>query len=660
MSSSRRPMFSIPLAMAIASLSTPVLLAAQAGRDSIAPRPLPAQVITATRDPGALREQPATVTVLDGAELRAAGITHLGDALLRVPGVAVMRQSSFGSQTSLFMRGGQANYVRLLIDGVAVNEPGGTLDVGRITLDDVERIEVVRGPASVLYGSEAVAGVIQLFTRSGSTAPRVEAEVGGGSFGARRAALGGAGAYRGLDWSLRGDHHATDGALAFNNAYRNDGLVASVSLPRGERALDARLTARYNASQYQYPTGSDGAVEDRNAERTEHRLSVGLDAGHQWSPRAETRLQLSFSELHPRTSDGADDASDVTGFYGFFARATVARHLTDLRTSVTLGARQRLAVGAEFARDAERGTSLTQSEFGDTPDEFRARRENVAAYTQLLGDLGRWSYVVGARLDDNSAFGTFRTARLAAAYRLTDALSVRASLGTAFKAPSFFENFAQGFTVGNPALRPEQARSGEVGIEARGRGGVMLRTTAFAQRFTNLVQYTGTPPAPGEPNYYNIAAANAGGVEVELTVARIAGVGASASYTWTDTRVVDAGFSTSPNDNFVTGGRLLRRPEHSASLHLSRPLGAAGIAQVAVTHVGRREDRDFSTFPAGIVFLDGYETVDMGFELELPTRWAPGARLTLRAENVAGTRYESVHGFETPGRSFTAGLRLRR
>jgi vitamin B12 transporter len=269
----------------------------------------------------------------------------------------------------------------------------------------------------------------------------------------------------------------------------------------GAGRTGARLTARYNASQYQYPTESDGSVADRNAERTEHRLSLGLDARRAWTARAETRLHLAFSELHPRTSDGPDDAGDDTGFYGYFARATVTRHLADLRTTLRFREAQRLSVGAEYARDAERGSSLSLSEFGDSPDEFSARRENVALYAQWLGDAGPWSYTLGGRFDENGAFGSFRTARVGAAYRLTESLRVRASAGTAFKAPNFFENFAQGFTVGNPALAPEQARSAEVGLEADLAAHTTVRVAAFAQRFTDLIQYTGTPPAPGEPNY---------------------------------------------------------------------------------------------------------------------------------------------------------------
>src|SRR5437763_14324249 len=125
-------------------------------------------VVTATSTPIALDRVPASVTVLDGATLRAQGLTHVADALREVPGMAVVQSGSFGAPTSLFTRGSQSNYTKILIDGVPVNDPGGSVDLGLPTLDDVDRIEILRGPASVLYGSDAVAGVVQIFTRRGA------------------------------------------------------------------------------------------------------------------------------------------------------------------------------------------------------------------------------------------------------------------------------------------------------------------------------------------------------------------------------------------------------------------------------------------------------------------------------------------------------------
>lgn len=640
-------------------LSALVLLPTSLVGQSDTTRALPPTVITATRIPTPTDALTSSVTVLDGATLRTEGLTHVADALRRVPGLALARSSSFGSQHTLFLRGGEADYVRVLVDGVPLNEPGGVLDLGRITLDDVERIEVVRGPASVLYGSEAVTGVIQIFTRRGEGPASLRGELGAGSYGMQRASLGSSGGGSLVSWSLQGDRHTSDGILPFNNAYRNDGVSGALTLTPDART-DIGLTTRYNTSQYQYPTGGDGSIQDRNAERTEHRLMAGVDAGRRWTDRLETRAQFTALDLLPRTNDGADDAADTLGFYGYYARAAVKRRVLDARSTLRVGEAQFLTAGLEWARDTERSSSVSQSEFGDFPSEFQAARENRAAYLQGQGSAGAFSYTLGGRLDDNSAFGRFETARVGAAWRASSVLRVRASAGTAFKAPSFFENFATGFTTGNPDLRPERSRSADLGIELALPAGASLGITGFAQRFRDLIQYTGAPPSPGDPNYYNIAKANAGGVELEAVLPVIFGVEATLGHTWTETRVADAGFDTAPEANFVQGGRLLRRPANVSTATLRRGLGRLGNATLSVIRTGDREDRDFATFPATVVVLDAFTTVDLGAELRLPMITAGDARLVLRAENLGNVRYQQIAGFDSPGRVLYAGFRLER
>ena len=227
-----------------------------------------------------------------------------------------------------------------------------------------------------------------------------------------------------------------------------------------------------------------------------------------------------------------------------------------------------------------------------------------------------------------------------------------------FKAPSFFENFAEGFTVGNPELQPEVTRSAEVGADASV-GGTAVRVTLFTQRFKNLVQYDGAA-AFGDPNYFNIAAANAGGMELEVRLPEVRATRLSGSYSWTETKVRRAGFDPGASATFVAGGPLLRRPEHLASLHLTTRLGDAGTIILTATRVGAREDRDFSAFPAAVVELPAHLTVDLATDLALPAAWFAGGRLLLRADNVLGTAYQPIHGFDAPGRTLYAGLKLQR
>lgn len=639
-------------------IASPVAFGATAAAQAAARDSLPAVVVTATRVPARQVAPTATTTVISGDTLRAQGITHLLDALRQVPGAAVVQGSSFGSQASLFLRGGESDYTLVLIDGVPANDPGGFFDFGTLTTDNIDRIEVVRGPASVLYGSDAIAGVIQVFTRRGTGATTGGALASAGSYGSTRAEVGARGGSPALGWSFAGAHHGTQGILPFNNRY--DNRVGSGALRVARGRVDAALTSRYNRSRFEYPTDGAGNIVDRNAERTEVRWQAALDAGIRLTDRVQTRLLLTRNEILPRTNDGPDSRADTLGFYAFYARGRVLRHGADLRTDWRL-TQHTVTVGGEYNDDRERSSNRSLSQFGPFPGSLAAARHTRALYAQALGDLGsRVSYTVGARLDDNSAFGTFRTARAGLGLRLASHTRVRASLGTAFKEPSFFENFATGFTVGNPALQPERTRSAEIGVErASPTGRWSGRVTAFRQRFANLIQYTGRPPARSAPNYYNVAAADADGVELELGARLPARLTLAANATLTDTRVIDAGFDSLPNANFVAGQRLLRRPSQLYSVALARPVGARGTVHLTVLRMGSRDDRDFSSFPARPVVLDPFTRVDGGAVLPLPGPLdRADAALLLRVENLLGTAYRQVVGFDAPGRTVTAGVRL--
>src|SRR2546425_5083359 len=175
-------------AVFVAALAVaPLVLQAQEPVDTARLGPI---VVTAERLPIPAAAVPAAVTVLSGAALRAQGIRTVADALRTVPGGTVVASGSFGAQTSLFVRGGESDYVKVLIDGVPQNQPGGAFDFAHLTLDGVDRIEVVRGPVSVLYGSDAVAGVVQIFTRAGTGAPRPVAGLRAGTYGTTELSAG--------------------------------------------------------------------------------------------------------------------------------------------------------------------------------------------------------------------------------------------------------------------------------------------------------------------------------------------------------------------------------------------------------------------------------------------------------------------------------------
>ena len=631
---------------------TAALLRAQSPAASVAP-----VYITATRVETSV--PPVTsVSVLYADSLRARGITHLADALRLVPGLSVVTSSSFGSQASLFMRGGQANYVRVLVDGVPLNEPGGAINLGALTLDNIDRVEVVRGPASVLYGEDAAVGVVQLISRAGARGARGAVALDAGSFGQREVSLSGsAGSDRLAASAALGDRTAR-GILPFNNGYANRSAALSVRFVPDART-SASVTAHWQASTYHYPTESDGTVADRNAESTSHRLALAFTGQRVLARRLTAEWTLASSEYDPRANDGPDTPADTLGFYGFYSRGTVTRRSADLRVTARAGATQSVTLGAETSRDHEKSSSLSLSQYGPAAGAFEAARSDRAVYAQAIGNLGaRVSYQVGARLDDNSAYGTFRTVRVGASWQLASRWRARAAVGTAFRAPSFFENFATGYVRGNAALRPERTRSREVALE-RGGDGVTVSLTAYQQRFRDLIQYASSPASATAPNYYNVAGANADGVEFELGASLPARLRTRFVYALTRTRVTDAGLNSGVGATFVLGQPLMRRPEHSARFELSRRVAARAELALGAAYVGRASDRDYAQWPAAPVWLPAHTLVDLALQARLsPVGARVPVSVRLRGDNLTNVAYQGIFGFRAPGRSLRAGVTI--
>jgi vitamin B12 transporter len=284
-------------------------------------------------------------------------------------------------------------------------------------------------------------------------------------------------------------------------------------------------------------------------------------------------------------------------------------------------------------------------------------RTNRALYAQLVGGWhGPLALQGGVRLDRNAAFGSFVTWRTGAVVRLSPRTRVRLAAGTAFTEPTFIENYAAGFAVGNPDLKPERARSWEAGLEhAVARGRLTLAATWFDQRFRDLIQYTFVTAQPTDPNFFNIAGANARGLELEARAAPTRAIDVTAQYTWLRTSTADSGYDGA---TFAPGQRLLRRPTHSGSVAAALHPSARVTGGVRVLVVGSRDDLDFSTFPGSRVRLPGYGRLDLWTDLAVVRLTGAALRLTGRVDNLTAARTTEVFGFRAPGRVVRLGLRV--
>jgi vitamin B12 transporter len=636
-------MIRAPLAAATACLclSTPL-----PGQERADPATLPEIVVTATQYPVTADSVAATVSVIRGEDLRTRGVRFVADALREIPGAQVVQSGPYGSATSLFVRGGESDYVKVLVDGVPVNQPGGFFDFSSLTTDNVERIEVLRGPGSVLYGSDAISGVVRIVTRQGESRTRVTATGEGGSFGSARvegSALGGGG-WGG--WSASLSRLTSDGTYAFNNDYRNTSGSARVGVSPDDRTR-LGVSGRWYDAVYHFPTDFIGTPVDHNQRNTDRTLALALDGSRRLSSAVEAQLVLGRSDMtagflnEPDPPPGPADASR--------SRVDVDRTSAEGRLQLRLPAGVRGVAGSAFEREHQNDGTADRD------------RDNWGFYAQATATpLDRLQLTAGGRLDRNERFGDFWTYRASALAFAAAHTRVRASVGTGFKEPSFFENFDSPFSVGNPVLEPERTFGVEGGVDQELLGGRLgIGLTVFAQRFRDLIQYTFLTASPTDPNYFNVAAANSSGAEATLRIRPPGPIQGSVSYTRLHTEVTDAGFDAGEAANFVEGERLLRRPDDAVTVRADAALAERVRLGATLLWAGSRDDIRFAPFPepSRRITLPSYATVDLSATATvLRTRpGTPGLELTARVENLFDEDYEQVVGYPARGRGVFVG-----
>jgi outer membrane cobalamin receptor len=380
-------------------------------------------------------------------------------------------------------------------------------------------------------------------------------------------------------------------------------------------------------------------VVDSNAVRRDDRLGLGVEAGYRASPTVTLRAALASHDVHGVTDDQPDSPGDAGYAYSTSERSR--RRSGDLRVELALPARSTFTLGAQVERKWQE--TATRSNFGDDVPPPATRR-STGGYAQLLLSPTELATVaLGGRFEHNEQFGDFWTYRAAGSTILPSATRVRASIGTAFREPTFLETEGSGFVIGNRALDPEHAFSVDAGIEQT-LGVATLGATWFANSFRDMIDYLYSAT---EPNYFNVARTRAVGLEFEGRLDLPSGVHADASFTHLDARVVDPGTSTTSSATFAPGARLLRRPMRTLEVGAGYRGGGHAI-ELRARRVGSREDvyfpPDFA--PAERVVLDAYTRVDLSGEARLvPLRGRGGVVGTLRIENVFDRRYTDAAGF---------------
>lgn len=622
----------------------------------------PEIVVTATRLPTPTEQVASSLTVITGAELARKQQRTLDDALTDVPGLYIARSGAFGKSSRIFMRGAESRHVLVLIDGAEIGDPAspdGAFEFQHLLTDDIERIEILRGPNAALYGSDAIGGVINIITKRGRGPLALHGRVEGGSFSTFNQAAGLSGSTNGFDYAFDVGHFRSEGisitparlrggGSAEEDGYDNLTLSTRLGAKPAEN-LEFRLNARYGRS----ASKLDTEPEDPNSEEHTRQLFARGEAKLSlFDGRLTQTLGAALTDYRRRDEDLPDAADLANVNFGHSisaARFDSQKQKLDWQGTLHLSEEHALTLGAETENESADTASVFTSFFGGFPSVFSsatvAEARTNAAFAQVSSAFAdRLFATLSLRRDEHENFPGETTWRVAPAYLLRETdTKFKGAYGTGFRAPTLFQLFGRsylgtfGIFSGNPNLKPETSTGWEAGFEQglfddRIRfGGVY-----FANDIEDLIVFTGD-----FSTLENRARAKIQGVESFAEVRLLENLNVRADHTWLE--AVDA----------TTQRDLLRRPQHKASVALEWQATGDLSFDLGALYIGHRADVDAVTFATKR--LGGHTVVNFAVNYQIN----PSLGVFGRVDNVLDRKFEDPDGFAQPGIAGFAGIKGR-
>lgn len=623
-----------------------------------------------------LSQAASTISVMTGSEIAARQLRTPADALAYVPGLSVARNGYTGTTASLFTRGGESDFTLVLLDGVRVNAFGGGLDLSQVPLVDVERIEIVRGPQSAVFGSDAIGGVVQIVSKR-RTRERADGLVEAGALGSMRARAGASGGRQGWQWNTAVERFQTDGYTGpaigvAGNVSNDDGTASHVGVGGGwsRGGREVRGQAQFSRTEHGFPgaygsnpIGAYTSVDTvSRGENDRQQVSADWSEPFGGSGRVRQRTTVAVADYDSH-------------FISRFGESDSGTRRVDLRTQTdaALSANVGITAGFELLRERGESTFIT----GTSGSAIPVARWSAGYFGEARVSLAGWSLAAGVRVEDirrdaleadpfafqpRPAFAaqaiTSVNPKVSVAYRLPGSTNeretrLRVSAGTGIRPPDAFEI---AFT-NNPNLKPERTRSIDAGVQQTFAGGrAAVDGTVFVNSYDDLIVSVGRSfQNASRFRTDNVSNAQSRGFEFggSLRPASFLDVRGTYTYLWTQILSVDGAPGQVPSP-YTVGEALIRRPRHQGTVSATVTRGRVSAFTQAVF---RGQVRDVEpTFGAfgGVFTAPGYGVVDAGASLRL-TR---GVEVFGRVENLGDRRYESAYGFPAPGTLAYAGVRL--
>ncbi len=611
-------------------------------------------VVSATRIETPAKEIACSVTVITRSDLEKSKKLTVLDLLQDVLGMAVVQNGGTGSASSAFLRGSNSEHILIMLDGVELNDPinpSRSYDLSHFSLDNIEQIEILRGPQSTLFGSDALGGVINILTRRGQGKPQFFLSTSGGSYNTFRAGTGLSGSGRTYHYSLGLSHFATGGISAAGEAYPGNsekdgyknlsisGRLGATLRENIEAELIVRsVTARSDIDNFGGPFGDDpNNTQDYRNLFLRGQLR-GLLAGNRW----EQKLGISYIHTNRRNENPVDAVHPYDSEQGTYKSSLLK---IDWQNNLFLRPTNTITFGLDLEREEGESEYHSMGAWGPYDGLFPRHTANrLGLYIQEQVKLSsRFFATAGARLDHHSRTGFSLTFRLAPAYLIDrTGTKFKATLGTGFKSPSLYQLYAPGTylgPVGNERLSPEKNTGWEAGIEQRVlKGRLMAGITYFSSDYRNLIDFR------FDEGYVNIGRARTRGLEIFAAARPQNGLDLRAGYTRLEAKDLD---------NDVD---LPRRPKDKISAGLDWAFTKKWALHLGFVYVGKRNDKNFSVWPYPDVTLTGYTLLDASLSFDL----SPQVQVFGRLDNMLDQKYELVYGYGSPRFSAYAGIRISR